>query len=162
MPVLVVALGIALALAPLDRKTENEDESYGENELYEYVNGLESRLEAIISEIFGAGNARVMITLESSFENVYASNARLAEDASGTSGDSTKNTEREIALVGSRTGEEEPVLLKSLCPKIKGVMVVCQGAENEYVVKHIREAVSVLFGISEARVSVICGKGDAK
>ena len=70
-----------------------------------------------------------------------------------------KNTEKEIALAGSKSGGEEPVLLKSLCPKVKGVMVVCNGAESERVVKSIKSAVSILLGIKETKVSVVAGNG---
>ena len=158
IPIFVVAAGVILALVS-DVITQDEPKiENNDNSLNSYTADLENRLESILSEIGGAGEAHVMVTFESSFESVYASNAKLEEDTSAVSS-GVKNTEKEIALVGNKSGGEEPVLLKSLCPRVKGVMVVCCGAESEKVVKSIKSAVSTLLGINETKVSVVAGNG---
>lgn len=157
IPLLAVAVGVFLALISDASAPSKPDVEKNDNSIYSYTESLEGRLQTILSEIKGAGETYVMVTLESSFESVYASNARLEEGVSELSS-SVKNTEKEIALAGSKSGGEEPVLLKSLCPKVKGVIVVCGGAESDSVVKSIKSAVSTLLGINETKVSVVAGR----
>ena len=54
-------------------------------------------------------------------------------------------------------GAEAPVLLKELCPRVKGVLVVCEGGNSESVCVDIKNAVTSLFGISETKVCVTAG-----
>ena len=136
-------------------ESDNTTESIG---LEEYATELEEKLMYIIESIEGAGEARVMISFESSFERVYAGNVRSEESGIQPSGTNTaKTTEKQIVLAGHGTSGEAPILLKEICPKVKGVAVVCAGADNENVVARIKETVAVLFGISDYKVFVTKG-----
>ena len=119
-------------------------------ELELYAESLEKRLEAVVEAIDGAGDAKVMITLESSFEKIYANNARLEEKGA----EAGKTTEKEIVLAGTGGSVEEPILLKEMCPKVKGVVVVCSGAGESNIQRRIKDAAITLFGVSELKVYV--------
>ena len=47
------------------------------------------------------------------------------------------------------------MLVKKLCPKVKGVLVVCRGGNDAVVKEKITDAASALFGVPKGRVEVI-------
>ena len=49
---------------------------------------------------------------------------------------------------------ESPVLIKEFYPEIKGVAVVCSGADNTVVRENVINCISSLYGISTAKISV--------
>ncbi len=157
--VLALLFGIALIIIPADnaKKTSEEYETDGYAKLGAYTADIETRLEEIIGGIAGAGTTRVMVSFESSFESVYANNAKIQENGTESVSASAKSSEKQIVLAGDRMGAEAPVLLKELCPRVKGVLVVCEGGSIESVCMSIKSAVTALFGISETKVCVTAG-----
>lgn len=116
-----------------------------------YVEDTEIRLCKTISEIEGAGNTKVFITTSNTFETVYASNASVGETSSG------KTTEKSIAYAGSSSYNSAPVVVKELCPDIKGVLVVCEGGNDKNVKEEITKSVSIALGISQTKIHVTGG-----
>jgi len=113
---------------------------------------LESRLADIISHIDGAGNTGVMITLEGGREYVYAQNTR--HDTCSDSDNVQSSGESEYYTVKSDSNGETPILVYEREPKVRGVIVVCSGGDNEAVREKITEAVAGIFDISKTNISV--------
>ncbi len=122
----------------------------------EYKTLLEQGLKETISRIKGAGDTSVFITLDSSFETVYASNAKL-DESSPDAESSQKTTERLIATTNSHTTGEAPVVVKQITPKIKGVLIVCEGAGNAGVKEIVTQAAATALNISTNRIFVTGG-----
>ena len=118
----------------------------------EYVEGLETRLTAIISAIDGAGKTKVMITLDSGSEDIYLHDYDYGEN-SDSSGKNSLERKDEYVIVDGSEGEQG-IVVRIAEPKVRGVAVVCQGAGSELVRSQIIEAVTALLDISSARVSV--------
>ncbi len=140
---------------------ENSDKTHeytfeADNELEEYRISLENSLSKTVSKITGAGNSQVMITLEGSFETVYASNARL-DETSGNSNENQKTTEKQLATTSNRTDGEKPIVVKKLSPKIKGVLIVCQGGSNTQIKNDVINAASTALNIPTSRIYVTGG-----
>ncbi len=121
----------------------------------EYIGNTEKELKAILSQVEGAGQVHVMITLESCFENVYAHDYTNKTESQRESNHS--NITEELVVVNSSDGEDG-VVIKVYEPVIKGVAVVCEGADNVKVKSAITETVCALFDISSAKVSVTKGQ----
>ena len=102
---------------------------------------LEQRLTDIISQIDGVTSPQVMVTLDRTSER---------EVKSSSSGDSL-SSENSPALTGSKDALEKSVIL----PKVRGVAVVCGGAENMLVrEKVVNTAARVLdIGVSQVYVT---------
>ncbi len=113
----------------------------------EYVSNLEKKLTDVISSIDGVGNCKVMITLENSSENVFATDTEKKND------DSSVNTKDQYVIYDSEKGET-PVLIKEYFPKVQGVTVVCSGGDNKIVREKVINSVSSLFNITANRISV--------
>lgn len=133
--------------------------SYAAFEAYE--NSLEIRLKEILEDMSGAGKVKVMITLASSEELVVEKDRPVVR--SNTTETDSEGGSRSIYQVDSgedtvyRTfgTENEPYVIKTLLPKVEGVLVAAQGAANAVVAKNITEAVQVLFDLEAHQVKVI-------
>ena len=55
----------------------------------------------------------------------------------------------------SGQAEGSPYIIKELVPEIEGVVVSAQGADDEYVVDEITQAVSVLFDLPVHKIKVV-------
>ncbi|MBR5308931.1 MAG: hypothetical protein IKU43_09175 [Clostridia bacterium] len=156
--ILAVLVGIMIILLS-DKEEADTEATLTKGDLELYADELEGKLVSVIEGICGAESASVMITFESSFEKVYAGNIRQEENGIPVSGTGTsKTTEKQIVLAGLGTSGEKPILLKEICPRVKGVAVVCKGAGDGEVERKIKEAISVLFGIADYKVYVTEGK----
>lgn len=108
---------------------------------------LEVRLSEILTKINGAGRVKVMITYDNTTEIV------TAEDQNRTNGDGGSSEEVSPATV-SYGGNEEPIILTELMPRIRGVIVVADGATNIKVKVDLQTAVQTVLGVSLDRISV--------
>lgn len=117
-----------------------------------YVNDLENRLVSIISAIDGAGETRVMITLESGGEDFYLNNSDYGENIE-ISGENSYEKKDDYVIVDGSSGQGG-IVVRRTEPKVRGVAVVCKGAGSETVKAEIIRTVTALLDISSARVSV--------
>lgn len=144
--VIACVFGIALILlsefVPPSTSAKSEKTDYEQ-----YIVSLEDKTQSIISSIDGVGKCKVMITLQETDENFFAQNT----DESTDSGSISKKSEY---VLYEDNNNDSPVLIKQSFPKVMGVAVVCQGGDNAAVKEKIVSAVSSLFGISSAKISV--------
>ncbi len=142
------AVAILCVLLLLTLKTpKSRDEPEQENipksaasEVQDYRKELEARLEDILSEIRGAGEVSVMITLSGSEETVYA------EDLSESDG--KRSSETVIA------GSQQALIRKKDNPKILGVLIVCTGGGRPQVKEKVVNAASTVLDIPTGKVYV--------
>jgi stage III sporulation protein AG len=128
----------------------------------EYIAKTEEKLCALITQIEGVGRAEVMVTLENNGEYVYAQEEKRNLDKNvepGGDGQSDKITSKEniqmsYILVESGYGSKEPLIRTQLEPKIQGVVIVCEGADNLRVEQSLINVATTTLGISSARVCV--------
>ena len=127
----------------------------------EYIEKLESDLNKIISSIKGAGDAKVLITLENGMENVYATEERKNKEATkdNLNGEASKvkesdDVEKKYITIKDSDGSEKALSVMQIQPKVKGVVIVCKGGGNPEVQQRIREATKTLLNISSKRVFV--------
>ncbi|MFR5791179.1 MAG: stage III sporulation protein AG [[Clostridium] leptum] len=86
----------------------------------EYTSQLEENLIQIISHIDGAGEAKVMITLETGVETKYATQEKSSTESSG---DKTSGTsEVSYITVRDANGSERALAVTEVQPTVKGVV----------------------------------------
>lgn len=123
----------------------------------EYVQQLEKKVKELLRGIDGVGNLDVMLTLESGSEYVYQSETKRSTDRTDTSGETTQerlDDEHTIVMVEGDNGKKQALIRTELTPKIQGIVVVCDGADQVSVQTQIIDVLTTAFGISSARVSV--------
>lgn len=127
--------------------------------LTQYENELEQNLADIISSINGAGKTRVLLTMDSTVEQVYATDKNMTQKDTVNSGEATQTNKDTSAdstyiTVELADGTQQTVLLKEIQPRVRGVLVVCSGGDNSVVKEKIVDAVTKALDISSSRVSV--------
>ena len=163
--VAIGVIGIVLILLSDLVKPKTSEEKQSDTQikyvsLDEYENRLEQGLAEIISSINGAGKTRVLLTMESTVEQVYATNKNLSQDNrtnvdnSNSSSDKDIQAETTYITVELSDGTEETVLVKEIQPKVRGVLVVCAGGDDSIVKGKIIDAVTKALDISSSKVSV--------
>lgn len=134
---------------------QTEESSVSEN-LEAYASSLEQRMETLLAQIEGAGTVQVFLTLENGEETVYQSDTRREESQSDQTGQ--HSSQDSVVLVEGENGQKQALVQTQKPPAVKGVVVVCSGAENPQVQKQITEAVTAAFSISSTQVAVVKGK----
>lgn len=138
--------------SPAGRETSAEDGSATDDA---YAARMEQRLTEMITAIEGAGEVKVMVTLECGTEYVYASRQKstsaLTENQNGR--DEKRTGEESLILVDGGSGEE-PLLLKEITPTVAGVVVVCTGADDAAVRQRVVDVVTTALGTTANRVCV--------
>lgn len=130
--------------------------------LERYTQELESRLLEIIENISDVGKAKVMVTLETGLEYVYADEKQKStgktEDKSGNDSfriQESNNIQEKPVIVNGGNGSKSALVKYTLQPKVKGVVVVCEGGDQTLVQQRVINAVTTALDISSARVCVV-------
>lgn len=159
-------LGIALIFISELFRTNNAkkvtaDISGASSGTYGYVVQLENNLRDLISSIKGAGNTRVLVTLENSEETVYATEEKKNKEATEdkTDGQMSKKRESDDCVkkyikVRDADGTERALSVTQIQPTVKGVVVVCDGGDIPEVQQKITDAVKTALNITSKRVYV--------
>lgn len=121
-----------------------------------YEQGLEERLQGLLAQVEGAGQVTVMVMLENTAQTVYAQAYAQTSDAPATwpeGGSQRTSTSNSYVLV-EEGGSRQALAETTLQPTVKGVAVVCTGADDVGVVSRITELVSTVLGIPSNRICV--------
>lgn len=126
----------------------------------QYVKELEARLENTLSKIQGAGQVSVVITIASSSELIIAKTIETNKktDTSTQNGVTTKTENVEIIekpiIVDGKNGDE-PIVLLEVMPKISGIVVVAEGANDVNVKLNILKAIQALLTIPNGNIEIL-------
>lgn len=131
---------------------QKKEEPIEVNTATDTAGDLEQRLEEILGEIEGVGKVQVMITFMDRGESVVEKDVTGAEE-SGEHGSSSTTSEESTYY--QNNDETYPYVVNVYQPKILGVLVVAQGANDPLVQSKIMEGVMALFGIESHKISII-------
>lgn len=123
---------------------------------------LESRLQEILSQIEGAGNVRVMITLAQSQEIVVAEDGKYdrthTEETDAQGGRRTVealNTSGTKLTITGKDGSLTPLILKTIAPRVEGVIIAAQGGGDAVVREQLLRAAQTVLGVEPHKVQVL-------
>ena len=126
----------------------------------EYAAYLEEKLKKMLESIRGVGEVEVMITLESSEERIVEkdmtaerSQTEEQDSAGGTRTVSSSNTGYQTVYQEGSQGS--PFVVKTLTPKVEGVLVVAEGAGKGNMTGEITQIAQALFGVEAHKVKVL-------
>lgn len=143
----IILIVISSAAEKDVENTTSEAEEVSSFDEAEYVKSLENKLEEMICLISGAGQTKVIITLECDYETVYAKDGSFAND------DGSTDEDTEYIIIDSDK-TQGGLVLKTVTPKIRGVAVVCSGGDSLYVKTAVTDMLSALLDIGTNRISV--------
>ena len=126
----------------------------------EYAAYLEGKLKKMLESVQGVGEVEVMITLESSEERIVEkdmtaerSNTEEQDAAGGARTVNTSNTEYRTIYREDTGGD--PFVVKTITPKVEGVLVVAEGAWKGNMAGEITQIIQALFGVEAHRIKVL-------
>ena len=143
---LVLAAGVVLMLLPTGEGATVRESAAQEEAGQEYIQleEFEQRLAKILSQVEGAGETTVMLTLKSGSRQILAQS--LEQD-----GERMVSTPVTLGRSGSN---QEVVALQTLAPQFQGALVVCPGGEDPQVRLHLVSAVAALTGLGSDHISI--------
>jgi stage III sporulation protein AG len=130
---------------PVRGTSEEQGQKTDEQECFDLEN-FERRLEQVIAEIEGVGEARVILSLHGGSRQILAQDRQ--QDSAGASA--------QTVTVGS-SSDRQVVPVQTMAPEFRGALVVCQGAEDAGVRLEVTKAVCVLTGLGADCVCVTTG-----
>lgn len=127
---------------------------------------LSLKLKEMLSQIRGAGNVHVTVSLRSTtiseyaINNVVSTKTTREQDQSGGTRTVTEDSENgQVVLVQSQGGQA-PLVKHSSGPHISGVLVVAEGAKDPAVKSKLFSATCVALGVEPHKVLVVTKRGD--
>ena len=137
--------------------TQNSSPKYEEEVNSE---ALEKRLENILKSINGVGNVKVFINYSETSETVamYNENSKTSvTEETDTSGGIRKveivDSQKEV-VYQEKDGDKNPIIQKTIEPKIKGAIVAAKGAANINVKTNIIQAIEAATGLATHKIQV--------
>ena len=152
---LVLLAGILLLLLPTFEGgygTGGSGRTDPPSELAFDLEGLEKKLSDTLSEVEGAGEVSVVLTVKASTRQV------LAQDITSSQKEGAVDEGRTTVVVSKGSGREEAVPLQQIYPQFQGALVVCPGGSDPEVRLKLVEAVSALTGLGSDKISICKGK----
>ena len=161
--VLVIAGLIGIVLIFLSSlgggEKEKENRSAGQFSADSYRLSLQEEIKDMVTDITGSRRVNVVVTLESGISYSYAD---IREETSAAENkDNAESTDRQIKegyiTIKTADGGEEALLITEKMPEIRGVAIVCEGGDSEFIKEKITNSVTAALDITSKRV-YICGR----
>lgn len=136
-------------------KTDADDNQY--ISASDYCLQTESKLGRILSTVKGAGSVEVMINFESTPERIlaYIVTVNANKSASGDTNFNETDNKTQSPQILNVNGQQVPLVLKELAPKVTGVIVVSEGADNIKTRLDLINATAVLLDIDRENIIVL-------
>lgn len=152
---LIVAIGVALLLIPSSGTKTEAPEVQAEETLSdeEYAENMEKKLEELLSMVDGAGQVRVMLTLQTGSRTEYHSDVQKTVEQSGENNQTSE--ERKTVILSEGSAYDKAAISAVEYPQFQGALVLCQGAGRSAVKLNLVNAVSALTGLSSSQITVI-------
>jgi stage III sporulation protein AG len=126
-----------------------------------YEDRYANQLKDLLEQIQGVESASVYVELETTETKEYASDdntqRQTTSETDKSGGKRTiedQKTEEKIVII-QNDGKEEPIVITTQKPKIRGIAVVAQGAENLQTKAMIIDVITKVFDIGSHNVSVV-------
>ncbi|MEQ6376483.1 stage III sporulation protein AG [Bacillaceae bacterium S4-13-58] len=139
---------------------DDEDQAKDKGLVSEVEEMYEKELTEILEKIQGVSNVDVMVNLDATDLKIYEKNVvtgkQETEETDQNGGKRMlKDTSNDEQVVLVRKGDrEEPILIQTKKPEVRGVLIVANGAEHMQIKQWIVEAVSRALDVPTHRISV--------
>lgn len=149
---LILLVGLILMMIPSRNKQSSVAEKQSTQKENFSLEEAESKMEAILSQIDGVGQLRIMLTLKNGSQLELAQNAEQTQ----RTGDSAESrTQQETVTVNRGSGYQDIVVTGETYPTYQGALVVCQGADDSEVRLAITQAITSLTGLGADKISIV-------
>ena len=145
--IIAIVLLIYFSVNEKDTQKKVEIESSGVT----LTDGLEDRMSGILTQIDGVGEVGVLITFNSTVEQVTATTENNHSTTTSSGSNSTTTSTNTSAPIISN---QNVIVLQEKMPEIIGVIVVAEGADDPKVRLNILSAVSTALNIDKNSIQI--------
>ena len=135
---LIIIVGVVLMLIPGKAEETTDAEPVAATP----TTSVDKELEAILSNIQGAGRVQVMLTVKRGEQVIYQTD---------TPGENREDT----VIITDENREQSGLVEQIVPPTYRGAIILCQGADSPAVCLAIKEAVSKVTGLDTSEISVL-------
>lgn len=172
--VILVLAGIALMIVPGVFLNKNDaaqksgepinpikiaDSSSTSSPVLALEKSLSQQISNILSQVEGAGNVSVSVSLEAGPETDFAENVTSdtstieeKDTSGGTRTTSTMNNKTEVVFAQN---QNNPLIIKEKGAQIRGVLVVAEGARDSEIKIKLNHAVQAMLNLPAHRIMVL-------
>lgn len=139
-------------------QTEVNTNSAQEMQFVTYEDHLTQQLEEAFSHIAGVGKVQVLLTLEDDGEVTVLQDldyTRTEQEESDSSGAGRKTLEEQRQTETVRDAQDQPYILRENMPKVRGILILAEGAESSVVQQELLHSVQALLGVSADEVHIV-------
>lgn len=139
---------------------QNQSQDTTSDQVDAYEKQLENSLQQTLASIQGVGKVNVMIYFESGEELVPATNDNDStsdiqeKDTSGGTRTTNQKTNGSTVVTINEGDTNKALILKTYEPKITGICVVAEGADDNVIAMKLTQAVINLFNLPIDKVNV--------
>ena len=156
-------VGIVLIfISTLNINTGGKSTSVNKSTADDYAEKIETQLSEVVCKITGEKSVKVMVSLDSSGEVIYADAKSISTNNVTDQGSDSKyksqvtdNTEQNYIIVKDSNGDQRALIVSELSPTVRGVVVVTGYADNPAVAERITSAVTTVLNIPSKKVCVV-------
>ena len=136
--IIILAVIFGILLIVLSGKANTKKEGQNEMSSLEYTQMMEEKIADFLLSIDGINDVKVVVTLDTSSEQVYAQN----------------QTTYDFLTIDSDHGES-PVNVTEIYPTVRGVAIACTNGNDDRVKMQLTKLISAYLGISSNRIEII-------
>lgn len=151
---------------PIQEASNVIEKSSAPSTMQDYEKIYENQLTEILTEMLGVSEVVVKVNLDSTEELLVETNISFSEqitkeqDKQGGTRDVSNVSKDEEIVIYRVNGNDEPLVIKTIKPKVRGVVVVAKGAENLQVKVMIAEAVQRLLDVPPHKIAILPKKAE--
>jgi stage III sporulation protein AG len=137
-----------------------ETEELVQNNAKSYEENQKIDLKNILKKMNGVGEVEVMMSFDNGEKKIpaYDTSAQKSTteetDNEGGKRVNNQNTDSSKIVMTTNGGNNEPFILTTYKPKLNGVIILAEGAENSKIKYEIEQAVSKLYNLGLDKVNV--------
>lgn len=151
---LVILIGLALLLIPTKSAQKNTDSKPQQtSDEAAFLGDVEQRLALTLTQMQGAGEVRVMLTLKTGAETHYQTDVSTATETGENSERSSR--EQKTVILSAGSAYDEAAVSAVEYPRFQGALILCQGADDPSVKLNCINAVSALTGLKSDQITVV-------
>lgn len=159
-PLGILLFGVALLLWPSRRAEEpsapepipavtEEPAQAGED----YCRRMERQLEALLSQVDGAGKVRVLLTLKTGPASDYQTDVNEADRPEGEG--QARSREEKTVILSRGSAYDELAVVRTAYPVFQGALIVAEGGADPNVRYQLSAAVAALLDLGADQITVV-------
>ena len=144
---IVLLIGMILMMLPVEKDTK--DQSTFKQPVTVQEESTQKQMESILSQIAGAGDVKVMLTIAQGERILYQT------DSTYTQGENSTDTRTQTILITDSQRNETGLIHQKNPPVYQGAIILAEGADHPSVKLAIVEAVMDVTGLGADKISVL-------